>query len=179
MLKNLQTEGDRIVGWVIRIVWFLFCVFVLFRLRNRLLRNASQCRAASAEEELERAGSRRPILYLRSFQLDERISQRGWAERFLGAYPSETAEQGLAKVLRRDGPVIAIGRPDETLPQLGAARFYVSHDRWQAKVADVAREAQLVVWATGVTEGLRWEISHLIEKIPPEKLIRNRSPLSE
>jgi hypothetical protein len=57
------------------------------------------------------------------------------------------------------------------LPALGAARFYVSHERWQKKVEDVAKESQLVVWATGVTEGLRWEISHLIENLPPEKLV--------
>ena len=44
------------------------------------------------------------------------------------------------------------------MPPLGAARFYVSHDRWQEKVADVARVSQLVVWVSGVTEGLRWEI---------------------
>ena len=66
---------------------------------------------------------------------------------------------------------MAIGRPGEHLPGLGAARFYCSDDRWKQKVADVADVAQLIVWATGVTEGLRWEISHLVERTPPEKLI--------
>jgi hypothetical protein len=131
MMKNLRTEGDRMVGWVIRVVWFLFCIFFVYRLRNRLLRNAWQSGAASAEDELEWPDARRPILYLRSFQLDERINQRTWPERFLGTYPQQTAEQTMTKALRTIGPAIAIGRPEERLPALGAARFYVSHDRWQ------------------------------------------------
>jgi len=30
---------------------------------------------------------------------------------------------------------------------------------------------QLVVWTTGHTEGLRWEIKHLLENVPPQKLL--------
>ena len=85
--------------------------------------------------------------------------------------PLESAEQELTRTLKRVGPTVAIGRPGEHLPGLGAARFYCSDDRWKQKVADVAADAQLIVWATGVTEGLRWEISHLVERTPPEKLI--------
>jgi hypothetical protein len=47
----------------------------------------------------------------------------------------------------------------------------VSQELWKNKVADVARASQLVIWATGTTEGLRWEITHLLESLPPEKLI--------
>jgi hypothetical protein len=67
--------------------------------------------------------------------------------------------------------VIAIGKPDEELPSLGAARFYVAHDRWQQKVAEVVKVARLVLWTTGTTEGLRWEAKHLVESCPPDKLI--------
>lgn len=169
--ENLQTEGDRAVGIGIEIVWTLFCVFVLARVINRLLRRSWQKRARTAEEELMRSGSRRPVLYLRSFALDERIGRPYWTERWLGLYPMQTAEQAVTKRLRKVGPTIAIGRPDEQLPGLGAARFYVSHDRWQAKVAEITKESQLVLFATGVTEGLKWEISHLVESVPPEKLI--------
>jgi hypothetical protein len=28
-------------------------------------------------------------------------------------------------------PVIAVGKPGETLPELGAARMYVGHEDWQ------------------------------------------------
>ena len=54
---------------------------------------------------------------------------------------------------------------------MGAARFYVDHSLWQEKVADVATVAQAVVWASGTTVGLQWEITHLVRSLPPEKLI--------
>jgi hypothetical protein len=75
-------------------------------------------------------------------------------ERFLGTIPLANAEQAIVKVLRKYGPVIAIGRPCEALPPLGAARFYVSDELWKSKVEDTARVARLVVWATGLSEGL-------------------------
>jgi WD40 repeat protein len=156
---------------IVQLLWLAFNVFVLIRIRNKFLRRGWQVSAYSAEEKLMRAGGQRPILYLRSFQLDQRIGRPGWIERIFGTVPLRSAEQGLAKMLDKCGPVIAIGRPDEKLPPLGAARFYVSHDRWQAKVADVAAVSHFVVWATGTTEGLRWEIAHLIASVPPEKII--------
>jgi hypothetical protein len=169
MRQSRVSEG---VVWAIDLLWIAFVIFVLARIRNRFLRLAWQTSARSAEEELERAGSRRPVFYLRSFGLDDRLAEITWRERLLGLKPLATPEQGLTNVMRKHvGPVIAIGRPDEKLPALGAARFYVSHERWQEKVQDVAKESQFVVWATGVTEGLRWEISHLIENLPPEKLV--------
>jgi hypothetical protein len=129
-------------------------------------------RARNAEEELERSGSRRPVLYLRPFALDEEIARPTATELLLGSTPTATAEQQLARTLsRRRGPVIAIGLPGERLPGLGAARFYAGHDVWHQKVADAAHVAQLVVWTTGTTEGLCWEISHLLKSVPPGKLI--------
>ena len=120
--------------------------------------------------KLGKAGSRRPILYLRSFQIDDRLGRR-----VLGALPRHHpfSKYGAAhgQRLPQLRSVIAIGRPDEKLPARGAARFYVSHDLWKQKVADVAEASQLVLWATGITEGLRWEISHLVDKVPPSKLI--------
>jgi hypothetical protein len=171
LLKNLRTDGHQIVAWILRIIWLLFCVLFAYRFRNWLLRQLGQGSAASAEDELQRPDARRSILYLRSFQLDDRMSKRTWTERFFGGYPSAAAEQAMTTALESTGPAIAIGRPDERLPPLGAARFYVSHDRWQQKVQDVAAEAQFVVLATGTTEGLRWEISHLVATVMPQKLI--------
>ena len=35
----------------------------------------------------------------------------------------------------------------------------------------MAAVSQLVVWASGTTLGLQWEITHLLRSLPPEKLI--------
>ena len=64
-----------------------------------------------------------------------------------------------------------IGKPGEDFPRLGAARFYVDHTHWQAKVRDIVRVARLVVWVTGTTEGLKWELGHLRQSLPPDRLI--------
>lgn len=168
---NPSTDGDKFIFGVISVLWMLFVTFVIIRLRNRFVRQAWQSVARTAEEELINPRSRRPILYLRSFQLDDRIGKTSWLEFLLGTVPLANDEQQLTRELRKVGPVIAIGRPDEKLPPLGAARFYVSHDLWQKKVAEVAEESQLVLVATGTTEGLQWELSHLTTQVPAERLI--------
>jgi hypothetical protein len=173
---------SAIMGQILRgappAIWFagnallvLFCVAVLARIRNRFLRHAWQSSARSAESELWRAGARRPIFYLRSFALDQQLARPTFLERYFGARPFSTIEQQITTLLRRLGPVIAIGRPAEKLPPLGAARFYVSDELWQKKVADVVQASQLVVWASGLTEGLGWEIGHLVQEIDPERFV--------
>jgi hypothetical protein len=136
----------------------------------QLRRRVQQARARRAEDALQKVGAKRPVFYLRSFRLDQAIGQPTVLE-LISNFNSANPEQQLTQVLNKTGPVIAIGRPGEELPSLGAARFYVADDRWQEKVADVATVAQLVVWASGTTLGLQWEITHLIAALPPEKLV--------
>jgi uncharacterized membrane protein YhaH (DUF805 family) len=152
------------------LTWVIVSIFLLGRAYNAFIRRIWQAHARNAEEELERAGARRPILYLRSFRLDDQIDRPAWYERVGLTFPHPTREQRLTSVLKRYGPVLAIGRPGEKLPALGAARFYCGADRWKEKVAEVVKCSQLVIWVSGVTEGLRWELGHLIETLPPEKL---------
>jgi hypothetical protein len=45
-----------------------------------------------------------------------------------------TEEEQLAMVMNEIGPFIAIGRPGEQWPELGAARMYVGDDEWQATI---------------------------------------------
>lgn len=163
---------SRAVAIVFLIVWYGFAILVLIPLFIRMARRNAQARQRDAEEELLRPTSRRPILYLRSFDFDailNRTKPTFWE--YVFQRPLANAEQELVYVLRSCGPVIAIGRPDEMLPSLGAARFYVSHDRWQEKVSDIVRVCQLVVLTSGVSEGLHWEVEHLTKSLPPERLI--------
>lgn len=179
---SIASIAGRLMGEILRNapppIWFaghfllfVFIVAVLSRIRNYFLRQAWQSGARSAEDELRQLGSRRPILYLRSFALDKRLGRPTWMERYLGARPFANTEQRLTASLKKLGPVIAIGRPGEKLPPLGAARFYVADDRWQQKVDDVQKVAQIVLWATGTTAGLKWEIEHLVQNTKPRRLI--------
>lgn len=99
---------------------------------------------------------RPPILYLRSFAAERAIS---------------VEEEALARVMQELGPFVAIGRPGESLPPLGASRFYVPGSDWQGFVVDLMRKAKLVLVAAGETPGLGWEINRCVELIAPERLL--------
>jgi hypothetical protein len=166
-LINTIGYGQDVQSLLTLLYWLFVIPPTLFFL-TRLKEQLERMKARSAVKALESPKARRPTFYLRSFDLDERIAEPTLIQNF---YPLPNAEQKVATHLGKLGPLITIGRPGEKLPALGAARFYVSDELWQAKVADVVRASQLVLWATGVSEGLRWEISHLIASLPPEKLV--------
>lgn len=140
-------------------------IFLILRPAQLLLeRRRARYLMHTAEQELAAYQGIRPIFYLRSFGLDQRFARSISA--LLG-----TAEDRTMLLLRKIGPVIAIGRPGETLPSLGAARLYISDNLWRQKVADILSVSQLVLWTTGVGEGLRWELDHIVKRVPPERLI--------
>ena len=73
-----------------------------------------------------------------------------------------TEEEQLLKALRGLGSAMAIGRPGEKLPQIGAARVYYDDNEWRDRVEKLIRSARLLVIRTGIGEGLRWEVEHVI-----------------
>jgi hypothetical protein len=166
-IAQISSRGQGLSPGVVVAV---IAALVATRYRNVVWRLAKQAGARSAQAELSREGSRRPVFYLRSFDLDKAASRSSILD-WLTENPRGTAEERVTGTLSRVGPVIAIGRPNERLPPLGAKRFYVSNELWKGKVSDVVKVSQLVLWATGTTPGLRWEIEHLVNMRTPEKLI--------
>lgn len=107
--------------------------------------------------ELLRKDPRPPVLYLRSFGVDDDQVN----EKLRGAFWKETrlsVEEQMASELHRIGPVVAIGRPGERLPTLGAARVYVADADWQDVVTQLATHAALLVLRVGETAGFWWEL---------------------
>ncbi|MEH6622342.1 MULTISPECIES: hypothetical protein [Dietzia] len=107
------------------------------------------------------------ILLLRAFDDDHKRVQTTYADR--GAIGILTGgsrmrfEELIAAIVQTEGNFVAIGRPDERLPPLGAARTYWDDDEWQLAVEHTAASAKLIVLVAGTTEGLRWEIQKLKE----------------
>ncbi|MGW3074315.1 transferase [Kitasatospora sp. NPDC001132] len=130
-----------------------------------VLRRTRPYAARGAAQALLRDG-RRPVLYLRSF--DDEAAAREDARTAAGL---RTREVQFAAALGAVGPVIAVGRPGETLPLLGAARFYLPLDDWQGTVRRLMDLSQLIVLRLGPGEGLRWEIGEARATQPPAKLI--------
>ena len=117
--------------------------------------------AESVDEVL--AQDRTPVLYLRSF-LDDELAAKS------GGYLI-TEEEQLNKAFEHIGPMIAIGRPGEPLPEVGAARSYFTDDKWQAAVHHYMDISRLIVLRAGLSPGLIWEIQNSIRRLNASKLI--------
>lgn len=139
----------------------------------RLWRRSRQHEALGADEAMA-LDPRPPILYLRSFQddADSTIADdaSAWTRGWLKILRPPSPEEELAAIFERLGPVVAIGKPGEELPELGAARLYVSHDAWQAKVQALMQVAGLVVIRVGSSPGVLWEIEQALAHIPRGRL---------
>jgi hypothetical protein len=119
-------------------------------------RRIQQSRAPFAYEVL--ADDRRlPIVLLRSFQAESEVAS--------GVPPfRKRIEEVLVSAAKPFGPAIAIGAPEDNLPELGAARAYVPGDNeWTNVALEWIRSARLIIMIAGRTPGLAWELERIIE----------------
>jgi hypothetical protein len=134
--------------------------------------------SAPRAENLISSDPRPPVLYLRPFQEDSveaqgeiqygGSAQYGWYEL---SWVAETEEEQLAQVMNEIGPFVAIGKPGEALPEIGAARMYVGHDEWQSRVLELVRRAKLVVLRAGDTDNFLWEFETAVKNLRPQSVI--------
>jgi TM2 domain-containing membrane protein YozV len=159
--------------------WTILAMLVVFvlaaRLSITLFRSGWKYEARTAEQALA-SDPRPPVLYLRSFGIDDQIlvTSRGLGSRLAGLLTytaSVSPEQEMAFILERVGPVVAIGKPGERLPQLGAARVYVADDQWRAVVGKLMSDAALVVIRAGDTENLWWEVQETMTRCPRQRIV--------
>jgi hypothetical protein len=140
-------------------------------------------RQLSAAEATAR-DPRPPILLLRSFSDDHslRVRKSGLLAGFnLTAVTGKTAtfEEVLVKVFAAFGPVLAIGRPGEALPPVGAARAYVPEGKdWKEEVRALAKRSAWIVMVLGSSEGFCWELEMVLGLGSPEKVVIVLPPLS-
>jgi TM2 domain-containing membrane protein YozV len=162
------------------IVGFL-ALMVVVRFGIVLFRTGWKYDALSADEARAR-DSRPPVVYLRSFRQDDEVTliaggriARAMQPLVQLVYPLAIAganpEQELALMLHRVGPVIAIGQPGESLPDLGAARMYVGDDRWRATVDDLIKQSAIVLVRAGTTPNLWWEIEEAMKLVPRQRVV--------
>lgn len=85
--------------------------------------------------------------------------------------PFRTVEQEVVEQCATSGRVLALGRPDDVLPPLGAERVYVDDSQWQATVLEYMKHAATVVIRAGDTENLSWELEHACRVVDPQHLI--------
>ncbi|MFC9931318.1 hypothetical protein [Streptomyces sp. NPDC127190] len=119
-------------------------------------------------------------LYLRSFEddvgrtaLEENRHPAPGPGAVLSDLPlsARTEEEQLAQALKLVAPMVAVGRPGERLPLVGARRLYLPIDDWQDTVRDLMGRARLVVMAVGLGPGLLWEFREATRLLPGERLV--------
>lgn len=116
-----------------------------------------------------------PVLFLRSFAFDNATlapRSRSRSERLLDRFGLLRTPEMRVTIKAWDyAAVVAIGRPEEFEPPAGAARFYVSRDTWHDTIESLIPLCQLIIWTTGRTQGLRWEMQRLIGTVSPRRLL--------
>jgi hypothetical protein len=118
------------------------------------------------------------VLYLRPFRNDalqespQRVAWRGLMPLYGLFVTGRSEEERIAAALKkRVGPLIAVGRPGEILPYVGASRLYLPLDDWQEPVRKLIARARLVVLTLGPGKGTMWELREALRTLPPERLI--------
>jgi hypothetical protein len=185
----IETEDEDVdllafLGDMVLFVPFIFVIPLLWRRGQRL-------EALDANEALKH-DPRPPILYLRSFQDDSELlgdsaglflqvgsgapstkleGARAQAFRRILQTGQGRLEESLAWDVRGIGPFVAIGAPTEALPQLGAARAYLSDNTWQSTVIRWVDLAGLIILAIGPTKWIRWELDTIVERDALSKLV--------
>ena len=134
---------NKSLGWLALFVAFAFFIAFFKWGKRHLVPKAAQVLADD---------TRPPILYLRSFAEEASVT---------------VEEEDLADMMQEVGPFIAIGRPEDELPPLGAARFWVADDDWQGFIKNLLEDAALVLVMAGKTEGLNWELRQCRHMIDP------------
>jgi hypothetical protein len=167
-----------------------------------LIRKSRQVSAVGVDA-LVAADERAPILYLRAFQDDAAFMQGEWdvvSSGTTGSLRNQTGkpsllsrllgprtagllnttgrlEEVIAQDARLLGPFVAIGDPNERLPQLGAARAYFDNDTWRGAVERWVDMAQLIVKVAGPTRWVRWELDTIIDRNALGKLVLLMPPV--
>jgi hypothetical protein len=138
--------------------------------------------AAKRAEQVLAEDTRPPVVYLRSFRDEDAdkglagVLQSGAATAGKPLAHSIVAwgtreQEALAVLLGQVGPYVAVGKPGEPVPEVGAARMYLHDDKWQAEASKLIGEARLIVVRAGATEGLRWEVGQLVRRARPTTLL--------
>jgi hypothetical protein len=174
---SLEDIKIKFLMMVIPAIFYLGMLLSLLSYINqagrRVFVSGKKLGAIRAEEAL-RSDNRPPVLYLRSFTDDETFfddinSTVRAQESSIPVYKS-TEEELMAGVMDEIGPFVAIGRPGEMLPDLGAARLYVGKE-WKQVIEDLIRRSRLIVMRAGDTSGFWWEFENVVKSASPEKIL--------
>lgn len=119
---------------------------------------------ASPEETIENVierSTKPPVLYLRDFSADDEGPNIDIA--YVPTNKLFTYEEILSVNVKRIGPLIAIGRPDDDKEYTGAVRSFYNNDSWQKEVIRLMGVSNMIVFCPSFSEGLLWELRQIVD----------------
>ncbi len=146
---------------------------ILATIGSRVFQRGKQYTARAAAEKALK-DPRAPVLYLRAFKDDELMSKAlstAGGSMLTDHLEIVTQEERLAKAVKSIGPFLAIGRPWEKLPTLGAARHYIHGENWREEILRMLKRARLVIIRAAATQSLMWELKAAKKYLRPEQLV--------
>ncbi|MEU4146022.1 hypothetical protein [Streptomyces parvulus] len=166
------------IHWSLRVLTILAVAgagWLLFAASRGLVVRGSQHRAPVITS-FEQLRGEHYLLYLRPFALDAGMSQApadapGWWTRSPFELPGLTTEEFLVGQFSRLGRVVAVGRPGEQLPLLGAERGYLPLHDWKPTVSGLLQGAHTVLMSVAPGQGTVWEFTEALRTIGPERLV--------
>lgn len=148
---------------------WLALAFVGIKLSGLMLSTAKRLGGLSVSQVLSR-GEERFILYLRAFDVDDVILP---APRLpllsnlvsLRPFPARVEDE-LFDVADGYRPLIAVGKPGTRRAASGggAYRAYLDDSGWQSYVLEMIRRAERIVIMLKNTDGVRWELSRILDR---------------
>jgi hypothetical protein len=119
------------------------------------------------------ADSRGVILYLRNFAEDEKTKVRLRDLLLMPVFPTWSLrgkELHIKRAFGDHGPLIAIGKPGDRTPPIGAYRIFVD-DHWHEVVSDLLDRSQLVIIRAAASPGLQWELEQVARRVSPDRVV--------
>jgi hypothetical protein len=139
----------------------LLVLIVVFTLTRALWRVGRRLNRRRRNEIILR--DKPPVLLLRSFTDDVAgIPPNALIPRLFRR--RKRLEETIGEQLTGAGPFVAIGRPGERLPQLGASRFYLDDSDWQEVVEAFIARSDLIVMIAGKTSWIQWELTNVLKQ---------------
>ena len=175
--KLASARNWRIVAWALigaglLIFFFASVVLGVVVAFSSILAFVRSARVGQPSLNTVRAQDKRlPILLLRSFRDDGLTAPARFRYGPFLYTSNRRFEQAIAGSFQSFGPLIAIGEPNEKLPQFGAARTYLAGDEWQKAVLGWIDEARLIVMIAGTTQWIVWELQRILEQDQYRRLL--------
>jgi hypothetical protein len=140
-----------------------------------LLRRAARHAQPSAASVLA-SDPRPPVLLLRSF-VDDSLLVDQRIKVLIDQQATIRFEEAMSAYFSAYGPFVAVGEPGQTLPQVGAARAYLTKEEWQSAVKKWIGQASFIVLVAGATEWVRWELKQILAQSRVGELLLLLPPL--